>query len=65
MDSEAGDGGNEAIRYLKLDFKLISKQKENYNNKGESPYRVPVNSNIVQVHLLNWWQATDVSENLL
>jgi hypothetical protein len=57
---EAGDGGKEAIQYLKLDLKQVSKQKENCNNKGESPYWVPVDSNIVRAHLLGWWLATDV-----
>jgi hypothetical protein len=50
---EVGDGGNEAIQYLKLDMKQVSKQKEIYKYKGESPYQVPVDSKMVGVHLLS------------
>jgi hypothetical protein len=44
---EAGDGGKEAIQYLKLDMNQVSKQKEIYEYKRESPYRVPVDFKMV------------------
>jgi hypothetical protein len=65
MSFEAGDGGKEAIQYLKLDMKQVSKQKEIYEYKGESPYQILVDSKMVGAHLLGWWSATGVLEHLL
>jgi hypothetical protein len=44
---EAEDGGKEAIQYLKLDKKQVSKQNEISQYQGESPYWVLVDSKMV------------------
>jgi hypothetical protein len=46
-------------------MKQVSNQKEIYEYKGDSPYRVPVDSKMVGAHLLGWWPATGVLEHLL
>jgi hypothetical protein len=39
--------------------------KGNLRVKGLSPYRIPLDSNMVCANLLGWWPAADVGENLV